>query len=116
MSNNSACLKCGKCPVFSPQYYLKHKCMHCYCGVVHHRGIPQTGPLPVKQTQHGSIRNLPISPEADDPLSGGLGGAVPGVDDPKVLANAGVPSSPFVWTRHTRRSSSQVRRHYKMLL
>ena len=106
MSNNSACLKCGKCPGFSPQYYLKHKCMHCYCGVVHHRGIPQlTVPASqYKSTANGSSRHLTVSPDADDPLT-------PGAEvDPKKLANAGVPSSPFVWTRHTRRSRSQVRR------
>jgi hypothetical protein len=108
--SNSACLKCGKCPVFSPQYYLKHKCMHCYCGVVHHRGIPQDI-MPATAGRPGSSRHLATaSPDPSDDVMALADAPSLEADGKNSKANIGVPVAPFVWTRHTRRSRSQVRR------
>jgi hypothetical protein len=97
--------------MFSPQYYLKHKCMHCYCGVVHHRGIPSTAGVggapgaqrPVRPTLSRDASMTPAEMEEAQPAADAAGGA-----DKKKTAG-GVAAAPFVWTRHTRRSRSQVR-------
>ena len=106
----SACLKCGKCPVFSPQYYLKHKCTHCYCGVVHHRGIPSTVGAGSPSGARGAVPSLTRGRSSLTPSMSeedvGPAGDKPS-EDKKLMA--GVAAAPFVWTRHTRRSRSQVR-------
>jgi hypothetical protein len=94
-----ACLKCGKCPLFSPQFYQKHKCMHCYCGVVHHRGVTPASPRAAAAAHHA------------DAEGGTAAAAVPPSVDAAAVSRSlgGVPVVPFVWTRHMKRSQSQVR-------
>lgn len=79
----SSCLKCGRCPGYSSQFYAKHKCVNCPCGLRHHRTFHRVG-----------VYRL---------------GAGVGEGSGSVAPSGGVSASPFVWARHRHRTRANVR-------
>ena len=90
----AACLKCDACPSFSPQFYRKHKCVNCYCGLVHHRAVPLGSGQPGAGGLYG--------PDAASAMAVVLPAAA------AASRSLGIPHAPFIWTRRTPRSRNQV--------